>query len=104
MEKLIIIGAGGHARSCTDILIQNNEYDIVGCVDRLYNESDTVFMNIGECQIPVIGNDDMLEDLFSKGINRVFVALGNNKVRKKLYEKAVAIGFSPINIIKRRKN
>lgn len=99
MEKLIIIGAGGHARSCADILIQNNEYDIVGCVDRSYNGSDRAFLNIGTHLIPVVGNDDMLEELFRKGIRRVFIALGNNNVRRKLYEKTVDIGFSPINII-----
>lgn len=98
-EKLVIIGAGGHARSCTDILLQNNDYDIVGCIDRSYDGTDSNFMSIGECHIPVIGNDDMLEELFCKGIRRIFVALGNNKVRKKLYEKAVDIGFWPINII-----
>ena len=102
-EKLIIIGAGGHARSCTDILLQNGEYDIAGCVDRSYSISDPAFMNIGDCRIPVIGNDDMLEELFfEKGFRRVFVALGNNKIRKKLYDIVTGIGFSPVNIVSKR--
>ena len=48
-KKLILIGAGGHARSVADIALQNGEYELVGCLD--YNPGNVL-------GIPVIGNDD----------------------------------------------
>jgi UDP-perosamine 4-acetyltransferase len=90
MEKLIILGTGGHARSVMDILLQNNDFDIIGCVGP---ESCEV---LGQ---PVIGNDNDLELIFSKGIENIFVAIGDNRLRNTLFHKVVSIGFKPINVI-----
>ncbi len=99
MDKVIVIGAGGHARSCIDILLQNDEYELIGCVDKSYDKSEEQYLKIGQRQIPVIGTDDSLEDIYISGIKHVFVALGSNSLRKKLYERVISIGFMPINII-----
>ena len=95
-EKVLIIGAGGHARSVIDILLQNNEYEVIGCIDNQYCCDE-----ICECMsgIPVIGNDDMLPDFLKQGIKYCFVALGNNKLRALLYEKVCEMGYIPINAI-----
>ena len=37
MHELIIIGAGGHAKSVIDILESMNEYKILGLVDNAFN-------------------------------------------------------------------
>jgi len=92
MEKLIILGTGGHARSVMDILLQNNDFDIIGCIAP---ESCEV---LGQ---PVIGNDNDLESIFSNGIKNIFVALGDNRLRDGLFQKVKSIGFCPINIISR---
>lgn len=97
-EKVVIVGAGGHARSVLDILIENEEYEIIGCLDPVYSERNCVeYME----DIPIIGTDDQLEDLYCQGVTNIFVAIGNNQIRKKLYKNAVAIGFCPINAISR---
>ena len=35
MNKVIIIGCGGHARSCLDIIIDTKDYDISGFIGEL---------------------------------------------------------------------
>ena len=60
MDKIILIGAGGHAKSCIDVLECDNQYQIAGLVDS--NES-TDKKIVG---YPVIGVDDDLERLRQK--------------------------------------
>lgn len=96
--KLVVIGAGGHARSVLDIILQNNEYDVAGCVDNIFPEFKHV-PNMEE--ISIIGNDELLPKLYDSGINNIFVAIGNNKLRASIYEKAVSIGFEPVSVISR---
>lgn len=94
-EKLLIIGAGGHANSVVNILIENNEYDIVGCLDSKYRSD-----NIAYClNIPVIGSDNQLEEFYSFELKKIFVAIGSNEVRGRVYQRASDIGFEPVNAI-----
>lgn len=90
-KKLIVIGAGGHAKVIVDILQQNGEYDIVGLVDRAGTE--------GFWGIPVIGEDADLKRFFDGGISYAFVALGANHLRKKLQSQAEKVGFQLVNVI-----
>jgi UDP-perosamine 4-acetyltransferase len=92
MEKLIILGAGGHARSVMDILLQNNDFEIIGCIDPSSSEV---------LDQPVIGNDNDLEALYLRGIKKIFVAIGDNHLRDRLFKKVESIGFQPINVISR---
>ena len=89
-KRLIIIGAGGHARSVVDIALQNSDYEIVGCIDPAPGDV------LG---VPVIGGDTELEALFAAGVKCVFVALGDNHRRHSLFDRAVSMGFEPVNII-----
>ncbi|MCJ7856669.1 acetyltransferase [Lachnospiraceae bacterium NSJ-143] len=95
-KKLLIIGAGGHARSVMDIIIQNNEYEIAGCIDNLYGKQQFVE---GMDGIEIIGNDEMFEEFFNKGYRKVFIAIGENRLRNKIFDKVVDIGFEPVNVI-----
>lgn len=91
MEKVVIIGAGGHAKVIVDILQQNGECDIVGMLDK---EKDEGFWGI-----PVIGTDDDLPKLFEEGVRCAFVALGSNSLRKEVSAKAETIGYRMINAV-----
>lgn len=93
MKKIIIVGAGGHARSVVDIALQIGEYEIVGCIDPVPGDV------LG---IPVIGSDDDLASLFANGIKHIFVAIGQNRRRHMLFNQAISIGFEPVNIISRQ--
>lgn len=96
LDKVIVIGAGGHARSVMDIILENNEYEIIGCLDPIYPTSTCVERME---DIPIIGTDDELKRFYDEGIHSIFIAIGSNTLRKKLQQKAIAIGYQPINVI-----
>lgn len=89
-QQVIILGAGGHARSVLDMALYVDEYEIIGCLSPFPGEV------LG---VPVIGSDDNLPDFYSKGVRCVFVAVGDNRLRHKLFDHAVSLGFEPVNII-----
>lgn len=93
--KLILIGAGAHCSVVIDILQQNSDYEIVGCLDRSY--SDYVKKQI--YGVPVIGDDGRLKEILESGVTKIHIALGDNKLRNKLFNMAVEIGFEPVTII-----
>lgn len=91
MSKIIIIGAGGHAKVCIEILRRLGE-DIAYCI----GDSGAHSTCLG---IPVLRGDENLVKLRSKGYKRAFVAVGSNELRIRLAEKCVACGYSMLNAI-----
>lgn len=91
-EKIIIIGAGGHAKVIIDIFMTSSDYQIAGLIDPHH---------IGKkiLGVPVIGDDSDLETIYGKGIKTVFVAIGDNQKREKIVNYAKKIGFSLANAI-----
>lgn len=90
MDKIVLIGAGGHCKVIIDIINSVGKYDIIGITD--YNKD---INNIYD--IPVIGNDDILGNLYSEGIHNAFIcigALGDIKIRNKIYENLKSIGYN----------
>lgn len=96
MKKLVILGAGGHARSVLDIIQQEKEYEVIGCLDPCFEYRKSVeYME----HISVIGNDEAIPELRSMGIENVFVAIGNNTLRKKLIQKVKGYSLKLVNVI-----
>ena len=60
MEKIILIGAGGHARACIDVIEQEGKFRIAGLAEK---DESTAVKNIG---YPIIGVDDDLKILRQK--------------------------------------
>ncbi|KJU81366.1 Sialic acid O-acyltransferase, NeuD [Candidatus Magnetobacterium bavaricum] len=90
MQKIVIIGGGGHAKVLIDIIFTSKNYEILGIIDSQVNESSEV------CGIPVIGNDGMLQGLYAKGVKNVGIGVGSvrdNNKRKNLYIKVKQTGF-----------
>lgn len=90
MEKIIVLGNGGHSHSVCDILLQTGIYKIAGLI--AMDRTDIM-------GIRVLGDDSQLDVLYQQGIKKAFVAIGNNQVRKKLTEKLYNIGFELVNAI-----
>jgi len=104
--KLILIGAGGHAHACIDVIEQNGGYQIVGLVGRpneLYDQ------HLGYA---VIATDNELAAL-AKEHHCAFIAIGqiqtpNHRIR--LYLRAIELGFklpaiiAPTAYVSRRAN
>ena len=59
-HKLLLVGAGAHSHVVIDILLQNEEYDIIGCLDYDYDENHKRVVY----GIPVIGNDEKLQEIY----------------------------------------
>ena len=91
MNSLLIIGAGGHGRCCLDIARDMNSFDDVAFVDDIQ-----IGEIITDCE--VIGGTSDLVTLHTK-FNKVFVAIGNNELRKKLILQALQIGYEVVNLI-----
>ena len=37
MKKIILVGAGGHCKSCIDVIENENKYKITGIIDKKKN-------------------------------------------------------------------
>ena len=57
MDEIILVGAGGHARSCIDVIELSGYFKIAGLVEKDHTNSQE---NLG---YPIIGTDDDLPDL-----------------------------------------
>lgn len=92
--KVVIIGAGGHARAVHEILMHDLNIEVVGFVD---NAADTVGEMIGG--IPVVGDHSALPDLLKDGVLGAAIGIGDNKLRRSYFELIKSIGFVPVNTV-----
>lgn len=91
MEKIVVLGMGGHAKSLVDTIERQGQFEITGYV---VNEDPSDSNNYN---YPIIGKDDDLKKLFDRGIHNVAVGigfLGRSKLREKLYFQLKEIGYS----------
>ena len=93
MEKIIILGMGGHAESLADVLERQQKYEIAG-----YVVNDAVCAKEGS-RYPVIGSDNDLERIFHSGIRNAAVGIGymgKSEVREKLWNTLKVFRWSAI--------
>ena len=95
MGNLILIGAGGHARSCIDTIEQEGSYRIAGIVG--------LAKEVGSKQFgyQVLGTDSDLIEL-AKHYPNALIALGQITTaehRIRLYQQALNIGFKLPGVI-----
>ena len=94
--KLILIGAGGHAHACIDVIEQHGGYQIAGLVGRP-NE-----MHVQHLGYAVIATDNDLAAL-SKAHQYAFITVGQIQTpdhRIRLYQRATELGFQlPVIIV-----
>ncbi len=78
MKKIILIGGGGHCKSCIDVIEQTNEYEIIGILDPFKNGSLLGY--------PIINKDDKyIEELVKKDYY-FLISIGQIKTAKKRVE------------------
>lgn len=93
-EKLILIGSGGHALSCADVIELEGRFEIDGVV--LENEEAKNALSY-----PILGTDADLKSLL-KDYKFAFLALGQIKSplrRMELFERLKILGFILPSII-----
>lgn len=91
-KKVAIVGSGGHAKVIIDILRSSNTYEPVGLTSTDSN-SKTV-MNL-----PILGDDSILPQLYAEGVKYVFIAIGDNKRRDEISDQVKEMGLKLINAI-----
>lgn len=91
MISTIIIGSGGHAKVIVDILNSSREYTVIGFTDP--HRKGTI-MNL-----PILGDDSILNELLDKGVSHAFVALGDNRIRLQIGKRVRDMGYHLINAI-----
>ena len=89
MEKLIIIGAGGYAKSVIDAIDTFN-YEVVGFIDQFSDEKE----HLG---FPILAKD--IELMENRDSYFYFIAIGNNKNRKRWYDKIKDQRLRLINVV-----
>ena len=94
-KNLILIGAGGHARSCIDVIEQEGRFSIIGLVGI---ESEIGLQVNG---YEVIGTDKDLSTLIGKA-QFALITLGQISTpdaRASLYQRASKAGFDLANVV-----
>jgi UDP-perosamine 4-acetyltransferase len=88
---IVVVGAGGHAKVCIELLRAMGE-DVAFCI----GGDDAV----GDCVgVPVLAGDDHIAELRARGFDRAFIAVGNNRVRRKLGDDVAAAGYRLVNAV-----
>jgi len=91
MKRIILVGGGGHCKSCIDVIENENKYKIIGIVDKKKN----FLLNYK------VFAESYLNKILIKN-NYAFVTVGqikNYKVRVKLFNRLKDLGFKMPSII-----
>ena len=91
MPEIVVIGAGGHAKVCIELLRAMGE-SVAYCV----GETDSPEQCLG---VPVLKGDENLARLRKEGYSRSFVAIGSNGLRDRLGTTAIGQGYQLVNAI-----
>ncbi|MBA2653381.1 MAG: acetyltransferase [Tatlockia sp.] len=92
MKKgIIVVGAGGHAKVCIELLQASGEQ-----VDYCIGDKDSLDLCLG---IAVLKDDSYLKPLHEEGYSKLFVAIGSNRLRDKLAKLAIEHGYQLVNAI-----
>lgn len=91
MEKILILGTGGHAKSLVDAIEREQKYEIAGYIVNDCNDTEADML------YPILGNDDNLPELFLQGIHNAAIGigfLGRSNLRSVLYSRLKEIGYN----------
>ena len=95
--KVVVIGAGGHARTVASILRCYPDIDIDCFIDKEVRFEGEMIS--GAPVIPVMDNSSILPDLLKKGINSAIISVGDNFQRERHFAQLSTFGFDMINAI-----
>lgn len=97
LPKVLLIGAGGHARVVLDALRCAGTHEIAGVLD-----SDPARAGTFLDGAPILGGDELLPSLMEAGVTEVAIGVGGigpPLLRKKLFEKFRAMGLRIATVV-----
>ncbi len=89
-KEILLIGGGGHCRSCIDVIETHTGFKIAGIIEKSGNNTGTSILGY-----PIIGCDNDLE-ILKKRYDYAFIALGqmgSSHTRKKIFNRLKKSGF-----------
>lgn len=90
-KGIVVVGAGGHAKVVIELFRAMGDQ-----VEYCVGGQDAVDECLG---VPVRKGDEWLDKLRSEGYGRAFIAIGPNRLRIKLAEYALSLGYELVNAI-----
>lgn len=90
-RKVMVVGAGGHARVVESILRYSPDVEIIGFADR---QEGTIGERIGKAMI--ITKWDRLEEWRKDGVTAVALSIGDNQERARMYLAVKALGYEVV--------
>ncbi|AEO43743.1 acetyltransferase [Xanthomonas euvesicatoria] len=94
MSRVAVVGGGGHAKVVIDLL-RCNGHEVVACLDAPLTGQ---WVNGVEV---IGGEDEYLPRLHAGGVDGVFVALGDNRLRKKVVGRIRSLGLEFVTAVGR---
>jgi sugar O-acyltransferase (sialic acid O-acetyltransferase NeuD family) len=98
MDEIILVGAGGHARSCVDVIELSRQFKIAGFIEKDETNSQ------GNLGYPIITTDDDLKELRKK-YSYALITVGQIKpsnIRVKLFQLLMKLDYTQPVIISPR--
>jgi UDP-perosamine 4-acetyltransferase len=86
LKRIVLIGAGAHAKVVLEAVRAMGRFAVIGVVDP---RPSSPFL-LGE---PVLGGDELLPELYQKGATAAVVALGENGLRQRVADHVRSLGF-----------
>ena len=92
--KIVVFGAGGHAKVVVDVLAQMKRYEVVALLD------DSVELHgTRRWGFPVWGGREQFPVLRKRGVTGLIVGVGDNRLRQSVYEEAAKAGVKLITAV-----
>jgi len=96
VKKVIVIGAGYGAMQVIDILLHQNDFRVIGCLD-----DDVSLQGVEIFGAPVLGGTGRLEELYRSGAcDHAIIAISTSiPVRRKFHAMCAGLGLPMVNAI-----
>lgn len=97
--RIVVVGAGGHARVCVEALEDDAGNTVLGCITK---EGAGTTHPAGFAAAVILGSDDQLAEIVRReGATHVFIAIGNNRVRAAYAAQCAQLDLQLTNAISR---
>ena len=94
MRQAVVLGAGGHCRVILSMLANGLKHDVMSIIDLGAPRPNERIMGV-----LVIPNPDCLLELCGRGDIDVFLAIGDNDMRKHWWERVKTLGLPMPNLV-----
>ena len=86
-QRIVLVGAGDHAKVVLEALWAMGTFDVAGLLDPHPTSAEVL-------GVPVLGGDELLPGLLRQGVAAAVVAVGTNLRRQKIGQSLLAMGFA----------